>query len=138
MAGKAETFRSAAAVLPNAPGLAWIEDRTRVAVSRNINVSGRLVFQEPVRVEGRLKGEISSTELLVISEEGSVDGHVRAPRMLILGALNGDVLGSKSVVLGPRAKVKGNIETESLTICEGARLDGDVRVAGRESPGNPL
>jgi cytoskeletal protein CcmA (bactofilin family) len=127
-AGAGEPLHAPAGALPNAPGQAWIEERTRVAVTRNVNVSGRLIFQEPVRIEGRFRGEISSSELIVISEEGSVDGRVKTPRVLILGELQGDIVGSKSVVLGPRARVRANIEADSLTVCEGARLDGDVRV----------
>jgi cytoskeletal protein CcmA (bactofilin family) len=132
----AEDFYPAPA-LPDTPGQAWIEERTRVAVGRGINVSGRLIFQEPVRIEGKFRGEVSSSELVVISETASVEGRVRTPRVLILGELTGDVLGARSAVLGPQARVAGTIETESLTICEGARLDGDVRasanVAGGES-----
>lgn len=115
---------------PNAPGQAWIEDRTRVAVGRGINVSGRLVFQEPVRIEGRFKGEVSSSDLVVVTEQASVEGRLRTPRVLILGELNGEIIGAKSAVLGPRARVKANIESESLTICEGARLEGNIRSNG--------
>ena len=122
-----DPFRQSPTILPNTPGQAWIEERTRVAVGRGINVSGRLVFQEPVRIEGRFRGEVSSSELVVITEQASVEGRVRTPRVLILGELTGDVVGAKSAVLGPRARVNGNIETETLTICEGACLEGDVR-----------
>ncbi len=125
-----ESFRVPVSALPLAPGQAWIEERTRVAVSRNINVSGKLVFQEPVRVEGHLRGEVTSSDLVVISEGGVVDGRVKTPRLLVLGTLHGDIIGSKSVVLGPRSRVKGRVEVESLTVCEGARLEGDV-VVGR-------
>ncbi len=122
-----DTFRQVPTTLPNTPGQAWIEERTRVAVGRGINVSGRLVFQEPVRIEGRFRGEVSSSELVVITEQASVEGRVRTPRVLILGELTGDVIEAKSAVLGPRARVSGNIQAETLTICEGARLEGDVR-----------
>src|SRR5579862_7235247 len=81
--------------IPPMPGAAWVEERTRVAVARNINVSGRLVFQEPVRIEGSLRGDITDSRL---------------------------------VVLGPRARVFGRIEADSLRVCEGALLEGDVRV----------
>ena len=128
--GAADSFRMPVTSLPLAPGQAWIEERTRVAVSRNINVSGKLVFQEPVRIEGHFRGEVSSSDLVVISEEGAVAGRIKTPRLLILGELQGDIIGSKSVVLGPRSRVKGRIESESLTVCEGARLEGDV-VVGR-------
>ena len=128
--GTADAFRTPASALPLAPGQAWIEERTRVAVSRNINVSGKLVFQEPVRIEGSFRGEVSSIDLVVITEEGAVDGRIKTPRLLILGTLRGDIVGSKSVVLGPRSSVRGRIEAERLTVCEGARLEGDL-VVGR-------
>src|SRR5271169_6407135 len=75
--GATEAFRTPVSALPLAPGQAWIEERTRVAVSRNINVSGKLVFQEPVRVEGHLRGEVSSGDLVVICEGAAVDGRVK-------------------------------------------------------------
>ena len=125
-----DAFRLASATMPLVPARSWVEERTRVAVSRDINVSGKLVFQEPVRIEGSFRGEVSSSDLVVISEGGAIDGRVKTPRLLILGDLRGDVLGSKTVVLGPRSRVKGRIEAERLTICEGARVEGDL-VVGR-------
>jgi cytoskeletal protein CcmA (bactofilin family) len=116
------------AQIPNQPAAAWVEERTRVAVGRNINVAGRLIFHEPVRIEGQFRGEVSSAELVVISEEGRIEGKVRAPRLLIMGELRGDVEGTRRVVIGPHGRVHGNIETESLTICEGAQLWGHVRM----------
>lgn len=123
----ADSFPKPTAALPNTPGQAWIEERTRIAVGRGINVSGRLIFQEPVRIEGRFRGEVSSSELVVISEEAAVEGRVRTPRVLILGEFAGEIIDAKSVVLGPRARVKANLDTESLTVCEGATLEGQIR-----------
>jgi cytoskeletal protein CcmA (bactofilin family) len=118
---------------PHTPGQAWIEERTRVAVGRGVNVSGRLVFQEPVRIEGLFRGEVSSSELVVITEHASVEGRVRATRVLVLGELTGDVIGARSAVFGPRARVKGKVESETLTVCEGALLEGDIRAKGEEA-----
>ncbi len=123
-------FPQPTAALPNAPEKAWIEERTRLAVGRGANISGKLVFQEPVRIEGRFRGEVSSSDLVVVSEEASVDGRVRTPRVLILGELAGEVLEAKSVVLGPRARVRASVDTETLTVCEGATLEGKVRAGG--------
>jgi cytoskeletal protein CcmA (bactofilin family) len=114
--------------IPSMPGAAWVEERTRIAVARNINVSGRLVFQEPVRIEGNFHGEVSSSDLVVISEHGKIEGRVRTPRLLVLGELRGDITDSRLVVLGPRARVFGRIEADSLRVCEGALLEGEVRV----------
>ncbi|HVA79276.1 MAG TPA: polymer-forming cytoskeletal protein [Candidatus Binataceae bacterium] len=132
--GETQPIARPATHIPNDPAAAWVEERTRVAVGRNVNVSGRLVFHEPVRIEGRFRGEVSSAELVVISEGATIEGKVRAPRLLIMGELRGDIAASKRVVLGPHSRMDGNIETESLTICEGAHFDGHVRMtaAGRK------
>src|ERR1700674_2935792 len=102
--------------IPQDAGPAWAESRTRVAVGRNVNVSGKLIFNEPVRIEGRFRGEVRSVELVVIGEDGMVEGKVCAPRLLIMGELRGDVIG--------------NIEARNLTIREGAYFEGAVRMTG--------
>jgi cytoskeletal protein CcmA (bactofilin family) len=114
--------------IPQDAGAAWAESRTRVAVGHNVNVSGKLVFHEPVRIEGRFRGEVRSLDLVVVGEDGMIEGRVFAPRLLIMGELRGDVVGCDRVVLGPRAKFFGNIETHNLRISEGAYLDGNVRM----------
>jgi cytoskeletal protein CcmA (bactofilin family) len=110
---------------------AWVEERARIAVNRNVRVAGRLVFQEPIRIDGHFRGEVSSSELVVISEDGSVGGRVRSPRLVVLGELEGDITASKSVVLGPRSRFKGKIEADNVTICEGAYLNADLRIGCR-------
>ena len=121
--------------LPLAPGQAWIEERTRVAVSRSINVSGKLVFQEPVRIEGNFRGEVSSSDLVVICEGAAVDGRVKSPRLLILGELKGDITGLEVGGARTRSRVRGRIESEPSPVCEGARLEGDL-IVGAHRPHN--
>ena len=119
--------------VPNDPPPSWIEERTRIAVGRNVNVSGKLIFHEPVRIEGRFRGEVTSAELLVIGESSTIEGKVRATRLLIMGELRGDVVGSQRVVLGRRARVTGNIEAQSLSICEGAQFEGTVQMTNAKA-----
>jgi cytoskeletal protein CcmA (bactofilin family) len=116
------------AQVPRPPMQAWVDERTRVAVGRNTNISGKLIFQEPVRIEGRFRGEVSSVELLVVTAEGYIEGKIRAPRLLVLGEVRGDVIGALQVVLGPAATVNGRIQANSLTICEGATFNGDIQM----------
>ncbi len=115
------------------PTSAWVEERTRLAVGANANISGKLVFHEPVRIEGRFRGEVSSADLIVITEFGLIEGRVRAPRLVVLGEMRGEVTDSKRVLLGPRARVSGTIESERFAMLEGARLEGDLRIAGGRS-----
>jgi cytoskeletal protein CcmA (bactofilin family) len=130
MSSSGGDFNSTVASAANAHP-SWIEERVRIAVNRNIRITGRLVFQEPIRIEGHFRGEVSSSELVVISEEGSVGGRIQSPRLVVLGELEGDIVASRSVVLGPRSRFKGKIEATNLTICEGACLNADLRIGCR-------
>lgn len=121
---------------PQESGHAWIDDRIRVAVGHNINISGKLAFTGPARIDGQFRGEISSNDLVVISETGAVDARVRTPRILILGEFHGEVLGATAVIIGPAARVKGRVEAERLTVNEGARIEADL-VVGHFSDADP-
>ncbi len=123
-----EQLHGPAATIPHAPGDFWIEERTRIAVGRGASISGRLIFHEPIRIEGFFRGEVIASDLVVVGQQGRVQGKVRAPRMLVLGELRGDVTECEHLVLGSRARVYGRVEVTRLTVCEGAYIDGDVRM----------
>ncbi|MBI4515536.1 MAG: polymer-forming cytoskeletal protein [Deltaproteobacteria bacterium] len=91
-------------------------------------VTGRLSFTVPTRIDGTLRGEVRATELLVIGEDGFVDGTVRAQHLVILGKMRGDVRGAERVEIGPGGRLVGTIETRSLVVQEGGQLDGDCRI----------
>jgi cytoskeletal protein CcmA (bactofilin family) len=124
-------LNSAGGADPSSEALpSWVEERARIAVNRNVRIAGRLVFQEPIRIDGHFRGEVSSSELVVISEDGSVGGRIRSPRVVVFGVLEGTI-SSKSVILGPHSRFKGKIEADSLTICEGAYLEAELRIGLR-------
>ncbi|HVN85328.1 MAG TPA: polymer-forming cytoskeletal protein [Candidatus Binatia bacterium] len=91
-------------------------------------VTGRLSFNAPTRIDGTLRGEVRATELLVIGEDGFVDGTVRAQKLVVLGKMRGDVRGAEQVEIGPGGRLTGTIETRSLVVQEGGQLDGDCRI----------
>lgn len=128
--------QAAASAAPSAMQVApqgWMHERTRVAVGHGINVSGKLIFNEPVRIEGFFRGEVNSSHLVVIDEQGMVEGRVKAAHLAVLGELRGDLIESTRIYLGPHARVWGEIRTDNLTICEGAYFSGAVRMPGFHS-----
>ncbi len=121
---EAQSSGGAENLLPNS----WEQERTRVAVGQGVNVSGKLIFNEPVRIEGTFRGEVNSSSLVVISETGAVEGRIKASRLVVLGELRGDIVDSVRAYLGSHARVYGDISAENLTVCEGAYLSGKVRM----------
>jgi len=112
---------------------AWVHERTRVAVGQGVNVSGRLIFNEPVRIEGTFRGEVASTSLVVIAETGTVEGRMKTSKLVVLGEMRGDIVDATRAYLGPHARVYGDITAENLTVCEGAYFSGNVKMTSRKA-----
>ena len=100
----------------------------RPMLGEDSDVSGKLSFTGPTRIDGRLRGELRGADMLVIGESGYVNGTIRATNLVVLGRVEGDV-GAERVEIGPRGALLGNIETRALVVHDGAQLDGDCRVA---------
>jgi cytoskeletal protein CcmA (bactofilin family) len=102
--------------------------QVRALLGKDSDVSGKLSFSGPTRIDGRLRGEVRATDLLVIGESGYVDGIVRAATLIVLGRVEGEVRDAERVEIGPGGALHGSVETRVLVVREGGQLDGDCRV----------
>lgn len=101
----------------------------RTSLGADSEVTGRLSFSAPTRIDGKLRGEVCATDLLVIGETGMIDGNVRATQLVILGCVKGDVIGAERVEIGPRGRMTGKVETRALVVRAGGLLEADCHVA---------
>jgi cytoskeletal protein CcmA (bactofilin family) len=106
----------------------------RPSLGRDTAVSGRLSFTVPTRIDGRLRGEVRASELLVVGEEAIIEGTVRALKLVVLGEVRGEVRGAEHVEIAPTGRLMGTVETQSLVVREGGCLDGDCRIAPARTP----
>jgi cytoskeletal protein CcmA (bactofilin family) len=109
------------------PGLiGWREIRT--FLDPGTEVTGKLNFSTPTRIEGRLRGEVRASDLLVVAAGGVVQGTIRAGVLIVAGEVRGQILGATRVEIQPGGRVTGQIETKALVAPEGALLDCDCRM----------
>ncbi len=101
----------------------------RPSLGPDTAVSGRLSFTVPTRIDGRLRGEVRATDLLVVGEDAVVEGVVRALKLVVLGEVRGDIRGAERVEIGPGGRLMGTVETHSLVVKPGGCLDGDCRIS---------
>lgn len=102
----------------------------RSSLSKDTSVTGKLSFNSPTRIDGRLKGEVHANDLLVVGEDAYVDGIVRAQKLIVLGEIHGEVMVAEHAEIAAGAKVTGRIEAAVLVVREGAFLDGDCKITG--------
>jgi len=112
--------------VPEAGLIGWREIRT--FLDPGTHVSGKLNFTTPTRIEGRLRGEVRATDLLVITAGGFVQGTVWPKHLVVAGEIRGQILGAERVEIQAGGRVSGSIETRVLVIVPGAIFEGDCRM----------
>lgn len=96
----------------------------RVSLGPDAEVTGKLSFATPTRIEGKLKGELRATDLLVIGAQAVVQANVHAEKLVVLGEVRGQVQGASRVEICSGGRLYGDIETKCLVVQEGATFEG--------------
>ena len=111
---------------PDAGLIGWREIRT--FLDPGTAVSGKLSFATPTRIEGRLRGEVRASDLLVIAAGGVVHGTIWARSLVVAGEVRGEVRGAERVEIQAGGKVVGRVETQRFVLPEGAFFEGECRM----------
>jgi cytoskeletal protein CcmA (bactofilin family) len=107
-------------------------------IDQGSEFEGKLSFRDTVRIDGRFHGEITSENTLIVGESGEITATIRSNTIAISGQVHGDIKAGRKVVLHKTARVDGNIETPSITIEEGALVNGQVKMQTAEKPAPAL
>jgi cytoskeletal protein CcmA (bactofilin family) len=104
-------------------------------VGNGTTLTGEASFKGMLRVDGHLSGQVNSDGgTLIVGNNGQVDANIAVAVATIHGTVNGNIIASQRLELGRAAKVKGDIETPSLVIEQGAVFEGSCRmVQSREA-----
>jgi cytoskeletal protein CcmA (bactofilin family) len=101
---------------------AWQD--VRVSLGSDAEVSGKLSFATATRIEGKLKGEIRSSDLLVIGPSAVVQATVRADRLVVLGEVRGEVQEATRIQICAGGKLFGDVHTKGLVVEDGGFFEG--------------
>jgi len=97
-------------------------------LGRQLRVEGTIVCGEDLTILGKVEGTIRAKGTLVIAERADVQAAIDGQRVVVHGKVEGNVHGGEKVVLGPTARLTGNIEVSTLEILEGAYFKGNVEM----------
>jgi cytoskeletal protein CcmA (bactofilin family) len=97
-------------------------------IGPQVTIRGDVEFSGGLYVEGRIVGRVTATEgeraVLMLAEQGSIEGEVVAPVVMIDGRLDGDVHAAERVELAVKARVAGNVHYRVVEMHAGAQLTG--------------
>lgn len=99
---------------------------TPTIIARDLKIEGEIISAGLIEIEGVVKGTIKGNSV-ILREEGYVEGTIIAESLSIRGKFDGTIR-AKNISITSKAKVIGNIEYGSLSVEDGASIDGQFKM----------
>src|SRR5687768_1242927 len=103
-------------------------------LGRGATFEGKLTFEGTVRVDGKLKGEVFSDDVLIVGEGATVEAEIDIGEIIIQGTVNGNIRAKRSIEIHAPGRVKGDLHTPSLQIDKGVIFEGRSFMEGTTTP----
>ncbi len=104
-------------------------------IGRGTVIIGSISASASIRVEGEIKGQVASQDLVTIGNTGVVEGDVEAKNIVVGGRVNGNLTAQEKLVLEAKCSVSGDIRARRLVVDEGALYEGKCAMRdNREKP----
>lgn len=104
--------------------------RITTIIGHNTELAGDVRFNGGLHVDGTVRGNVYAAEesetVLVLSEQGKIEGEVRVPHVVLNGAVKGDVYASARLELASKARIHGNVYYSLLEMAMGAEVNGKL------------
>ena len=126
-------FSKKPAAAPHSAAGRAMANSTFSVFGADIRIKGDVAASADLHIDGRVEGDVSCTSL-VQGESGEIVGAVKAETARISGTVRGTINVRDLVVL-KTARIHGDVHYDSLTIEQGAQVDGRFapRAVGEDS-----
>jgi len=115
--------------------------RIDTLIGQHSEVMGDIKFSGGLHIDGTIKGNViaesDSHSMLSLSEQGTIEGEVNVPFVVLNGVVIGDVHGSEHVDLAVKARVTGNVYYNLIEMAIGAEVNGKL-VHTRNAEDRPM
>ena len=102
------------------------------------DIKGDIVFSGGLRVDGKIKGNITAkgdgNSTLVLSEHAVVLGNVTVPHIIVNGTIKGNVRAAERIEMQHKGEITGDVYYKVIEMAMGATINGSmVREIGEGS-----
>lgn len=99
-------------------------------ISKTTKITGDVEFSGNLEVEGSIVGNVraekGSDARVRVLEQGSIEGEISVPVVVINGLVKGDVYSSSHVELAAKAQVFGDVHYAVIEMLKGAHVNGNL------------
>lgn len=108
--------------------MAQTNDQNMTVIGPDAHIKGEMSFSGSAKILGTFEGSIRSEGQIAVGQGATCNAQVHANRVVVDGAINGDVHGDERIELNSGARVQGDISAGNLVVVEGASFVGHCRV----------
>jgi cytoskeletal protein CcmA (bactofilin family) len=99
-------------------------------ISQGIRIKGEVTGNEDLFLDGQFEGKLNLTNnaSVTIGPNGDVKADIFAREVIVRGRVDGKIMGREKIQLWSTSNVAGDLQTERLSIEDGAVLRGRVEI----------
>ena len=109
-------------------------------IGSTTTLEGDIRFTGVLKIDGTIIGNLiaeNAESVLILDDEGKIEGEIRVPTMIINGVIKGNVYASDKIDLYPKAQIMGDVHYNLLEMEVGAEVNGRmVREEGQTFSSN--
>ncbi|MEK7239220.1 MAG: polymer-forming cytoskeletal protein [Gemmatimonadota bacterium] len=97
-------------------------------IAAGMHISGDVETNGTMKIDGRIDGSVLGARQVMLGRHGTIHGNLRAGEVVVGGLIDGAIVANERLELQASAVVNGDIDTKSIVVLEGARINGAVRM----------
>lgn len=101
-------------------------------IAAGMKITGDVETSGIIKIDGEINGSVAGARQVLLGRGGVVRGNVAGGEVVLGGSVEGSVTAADRLELQSTASVKGDVETRSIVVIEGAQINGLVRMNGAD------
>jgi cytoskeletal protein CcmA (bactofilin family) len=105
-------------------------DRIDVSVGPTANITGDLVCDGIVKIDGVYQGSIKTASNVIISDKARVDAHIEAQNVSVSGQAKGSIVAKGRLEILSTGRVWADVTVTAFLLDDGGKLHGALKMFG--------
>ena len=110
-----------------------IESFEQTFLGKEASFKGELSFKGTLCIDGKFEGKISTDDTLIVAQDGIIEANIKAGTVICEGIVKGNIVASTKVELRPNSNITGDVQSPSLIIAVGAKLEGKCDMSHKDN-----
>ncbi len=122
------TKQTAAEEAPKEESVSITSKVVETIIGVNTKFKGSVTTDKPIRIDGVFEGDITSTDVVYVSECGSFQGNVSCKELQMFGKGEGKAICEELFEFASTGSFKGELSAKNLVMGRGSVLEGTCKI----------